>query len=71
MSYYDNKLSYPDIVRTYAENRMPDFVISMTISNTMQYCDIVLCYPTGLVILMAYCHSKYWYCRHPPPTPTF
>ena len=68
MSYYDIKMSYPDIIMPHAEN-MPDPVISMTISNTMPYCDIILPYPTGLVILMAYCHAKCWYCRHPPPTP--
>ena len=55
----------------YAENKMPDPVISMSISNTMPYCDTTLPYTTGLVILMAYCHSKYWYCRQPPHTPTF
>ena len=43
--------------------------IDPAISNTMPYCDIILPYPTDLVILMAYCHAKCWYCRHPPPTP--
>ena len=48
---------------------MPDAVISMTISNTMPYCDttcITLPYHTGLVILIAcripaslvYCGSR-------------
>ena len=71
MLYYDIKLPYPDIIMPYAENKMPDPVISMTISNTMQYCDIIFPDPTGLVILIAYCHDKNWYYRHSPHTPTF
>ena len=71
VSYYDIKLSYPDIIMPYVEKKMPDPVISMTISNTMPYCDIILPYPTGLVILMVYRDVNYWYCRHLPPTPTF
>ena len=62
MPYHDNKMSYTDIIMPYFENRMPDPVISITISNTMPYCDIILHYPTGLAILMAYSHGKYWYC---------
>ena len=54
MSYYKIELSYLDIIISYVENKMPDPVILMTISNTMPYCDILLPYPTGLVILMAY-----------------
>ena len=50
MPYYDIKMSYPDIIMPYAENKMSNPVISMTILNTMPYCDIILCYSTGLVI---------------------
>ena len=71
MPYYDIKLSYIDIIMQYAENKMPDPIIYMTISNTMPYCDIILPDTTGLIILKAYCHGKYWYCRPPPPTPTY
>ena len=71
MPYYDMKMSYPDIIMPYVENKMPEPAISMTISNTMPYCDIISPYHTGLDILMAYCHVEYWYCQHPPPTPTF
>ena len=71
MLYHDIKLFYLDVIILYAENKIPDPLISMTISNTIPYCDIILPYPTGLIILMAYRHGKYWYCRHPPPTPTF
>ena len=50
MAYYDIKLSYPNILMAYAVNKMLDPVISMTISNRNRYCDIILPYPTGLVI---------------------
>ena len=71
MPYYDIKPSYFDIIKPYAENKMPDPAISMAILNTMLFCDITLPYPTGRVILMAYFHGKYMHCRHPLPTPTF
>ena len=44
-------MSYPDILMPCAENKMPDPVISMTISTAMQYCDIILPHPIGLGIL--------------------
>ena len=42
----------------YAENKIQYPVFSMTISNTMPYCDFILPYPTGIVILVAYRNGK-------------
>ena len=40
MPYYDIKPSYPDIIMPYAENKMPDPVISMTIEHPQVRCRV-------------------------------